>query len=99
MQLKIPLKVRGERHIDPTPSPHCFKEVHVWSPDTNVFILLIDLTSNNSLEMLTVLKFCTGTGAKYREIDIKAFVQVLGQHKAQGLLELHNFSGSKRKVG
>ena len=54
----------------------------------------MDLVSNGRLGTLTQLKFCTGVGSKYREIDIRLCVQGIGQHKAQGLIGLHNFSGA-----
>ena len=34
-----------------------------------------------------------GIGAKYREIDIRQKVNVIGVPKAQGLIGLHNFGG------
>ena len=40
------------------------------------------------------LKFCTGSGSRYREIDVSLCVQGIGQHKAQGLIGLHNFTGA-----
>ena len=38
--------------------------------------------------------FITGFGAKRRKIDIFERVEVIGYPKCQGLLGLHNFSGS-----
>ena len=42
---------------------------------------------------LTQLKFCTGVGVEYREIDVRKCVQGIGEHKAHGFIGLHNFSG------
>ena len=70
------------------------REVCVRSPDTDVFILLMDLVSNGHLGMFAQLKFCTGSGSRYREIDVRLCVQGIGQHKAQGLIGLHNFTGA-----
>ena len=42
----------------------------------------------------TSLTFSTGKGTTKREIDIFERVQILGCHKCQGLLGLHNFSGA-----
>lgn len=69
-------------------------EVCVWSPDTDVLILLLDLVSCDSLPPTDRLKFLTGKGTKYREIDVVERVGVLGRHKCQGLIGLHNFSGA-----
>ena len=70
-----------------------FREIHVQSPDTGVLILLIVLISNGPLG--TELKFCTCMGAKYREIDVRSCVHVIGQHKAKGLIGLQNSSGAE----
>ena len=40
------------------------REICVWSPDTDVLILL-DLVSHGHLEAQTHLKFLTGKGTKY----------------------------------
>lgn len=70
------------------------REICVSSPDTEVLILLLDLVSHGRLGAQTRLKFLTGRGIKYREIDVIKRVQVIGRHKCQGLLGLHNFSGA-----
>ena len=41
------------------------REICVWSPDTDVLILLIDLVSRGHLGAQTCLKFLTGQGTKY----------------------------------
>ena len=71
-----------------------FRDVHVCSPDTGVFILLMDLASNGHLGALTKLTFCTGIGKYYREIDIRSRVKIIGIKKARGLIGLHNFTGA-----
>ena len=45
------------------------KEIYVRCSDTDVFVLLMDLSSNGHLGALTKLIMLTGVGAKYREID------------------------------
>ena len=70
------------------------KEVHVRCSDTDVFILLMDLASNNHLGALTKLVMLAGTGAKYREADIQERVAAVGVRKARGLIGLHNFTGA-----
>ena len=47
-----------------------------------------------TLHLGTELKFCTGMGAKHREIDVLSCVLVIGQHKAKGLIGLHYSSGA-----
>ena len=84
--IKEDFKVHGHEEADTLIPLHVldslhdkkFKEIHVWSPDTDVFIFLIDRASNDRLAPLTQLKFCTGVGAKYRELDVRSCVQVIG---------------------
>lgn len=40
------------------------KEICVWSPDTDVLLLLLDLVANHRLGALTKLKFLTGKKTK-----------------------------------
>ena len=42
------------------------KEICVWSPDTDVLILLVDLTAHDRLLANIGLQFLTGRGAKFR---------------------------------
>ena len=46
------------------------KEVWVWSPDTDVLVLLIDLVSCGRLGAHARLKILTGKSPKYRELDV-----------------------------
>ena len=73
---------------------HPCREICVSSPDTDFFILLIDLVSRGLLTPQTNLKFVTGKGTKYREIDVIKRVGVIGARKCQGFVGLHNFSGA-----
>ena len=70
------------------------RELCVSSPDTDVFILLIDLVSRGLLAPQSQLKFVTGKDRKYREFDVIKRVQVIGRRKCQGFIGLHNFSGA-----
>ena len=70
------------------------RDVCVWSPDTDVLTLLLDLASNGRIGADTRLTFLTGKGTKYREIDVVERVRVIGLNKCQGLVGLHNFSGA-----
>ena len=75
-------------------SNDAMRKLCVWSPDTDVLLLLFDLVSHRRISPPTCLKFSTGRGTKAREIDIFERVEVIGHHKCQGLLGLHNFSGA-----
>jgi len=46
-------------------------EVCVWSPDTDVLMLLLDLVSRDRLGCNTRLQFLTGKGTKYRAINVR----------------------------
>lgn len=69
------------------------RDITVASPDTDVFILLLDLVSNDHLNDQTRLQFRTGKG-KWRVIDIKDRVRVVGKMKCQALVGFHNFTGA-----
>ena len=70
------------------------REVCVWSPDTDVLTMLLDLVSRGNLGSETHLKFLTGKATKYREIDVVDRVHAIGSLKSQGLIGLHNFTGA-----
>ena len=72
---------------------HC-RKICVSSPDTDVFMILINLVFQSLVAHKTHLKFLTGKERKYREIDIIKRVQVTGTRKYQGFIGLHNFSGA-----
>ena len=44
------------------------RTIDVWSPDTDVLVLLIDLAANNHLGVLITLRLLTGNVAKYRDL-------------------------------
>ena len=71
-----------------------WREVCVWSPDTNVLTILLDLASRGRLGFKTRLKFSTGKATKYREIDVVEQVHAIGSLKSQGLIGFHNFTGA-----
>ena len=68
--------------------------IDVWSPDTDVLILLLDLVANKHIQRPNQLNFITGKGVTYKKIDVVEHVQVIGASKYQGLIGLHNFSGA-----
>ena len=73
---------------------HLSQEICVSSPDTDVLVLLLYLVSRGRHGNLNSLKFLTGKGANYREIDVIQRVLAIGIHKCQGLIGLHNFTGA-----
>ena len=70
------------------------REIYVWSPDTDVLLLLLDLVSCGHIASPTSLKLITGKGTKKLEIDVFEHVQAIGYRKCQGLLGFHHFSGA-----
>ena len=71
-----------------------YREVDVWSPDTDVIVLLMELVSRGQHGAMTKQKLLTGKGAKHREIDICERVKVVGRHKSKALLGFHHFTGA-----
>ena len=72
----IPHQVIASVEVDPR------REICVWSPDTDVLTLLIDLASRH-LGTQTRLKFLTGKAAKHMEkIDVVERVNVIGIRKS-----------------
>ena len=57
------------------------REICVWSPDTDVLTLLIDLASRH-LGTQTRLKFLTGKTGKHRKIDVVERVNLIGIRKS-----------------
>ena len=45
-----------------------YREVDVWSPDTDLLVLLMDLVSRGHIGALTKLKLLTGKVAKHRHL-------------------------------
>lgn len=66
--------------------------IDVYSPDTDVFIYLMDLLSTNDIP--EEVRFITGKGKAKRTIDIRARCKAVGTEKSKGLIGLHAFSGA-----
>ena len=47
------------------------RHIDVWSPDTDVLILLMNLVAHGRLGAFTKLNILTGKGDKYRSINIR----------------------------
>ncbi|MES9884227.1 MAG: TCR domain-containing protein [Sedimenticola sp.] len=68
------------------------RDVCVYSPDTDVFLLLIDMAARHRVP--GKLLFLTGKKANQRFIDIHDRCRSLGEEKAKALIGLHNFTGA-----
>ena len=69
--------------MDASKTDRDIRDIDVYSPDTDIFVLLIDLVTNNNIE--GKLYFITGKGKSRRRINI--YVQcpmLLGFRKAEG---------------
>lgn len=66
------------------------KEVTVYSPDTDVLILLIDLVASDKVGPETVVKFVN----RNTKLNVTYIVRAIGKTKCQGLIGIHNFSGA-----
>ncbi len=84
---QIPLHV-----IDVTEQSQSVRDVYVWSPDTDVFLLLMDVAATENIP--GHLKLLTGRGKYFRVIDVKERCVALGPEKTKGLVGLHNFTGA-----
>jgi len=84
---QIPLHV-----LDATALSTSIRDIYVWSPDTDVFLLLIDLVATCTVQ--GNVKLLTGRGKFYRTIDVKERCVVIGSEKSKALIGLHNFTGA-----
>ena len=67
------------------------RDMDVWS---DVLIPLMDLVAHGRLGAFTKLNFLTRKGNKYRSINIRERVSVIGREKCQGLIGFHTFTGA-----
>ena len=68
--------------------PSC--AVDIWSPDTDVLLLLMDLVSNDLISESSTVRFRN----HHRSLNVRDCVTAVGKKKSQGLVGLHNFSGA-----
>ena len=74
---------------------HPTANIDVFSPDTDVLILLMHLVASGYLGVNVNLKLITGgKGKRKKVIDIVERVCLIGPKKSQGLLGFHNFTGA-----
>ena len=66
-----------------------FKEVAIFSPDTDVFLLLVHYQPN----LCSKTVFRTGRGQDVRDIDIKSAYKAIGSERASALLGYHSITG------
>ena len=65
-------------------------EINIFSPDTDVFILLL----RRYPELCQNLNFITGIGQRHRVINLRPIVQALGETKIAALPALYAMSGA-----
>ena len=65
-------------------------EINVFSPDTDVFVLLLQ----RYYELCTEVHFVTGTGQRRRVIKLRPIAQTLGRSRLAALPALHAISGA-----
>lgn len=83
----IPLHV-----LDASRNGGSIHDIHVYSPDTDVFVLLMDLFATNNIQ--GELHFITGKGKAKRSIVICARCLAIGIERSKGLIGLHAFTGA-----
>ena len=70
--------------------PYC--NIYVRSPDTDIFVMLIDLCASH--ELAGRINFVTGQGKFHRSIEVKRISAALGDEKSKALIGLHSISGA-----
>jgi len=70
------------------------KAINVWSPSTDVLILVIDVAARGHLGEFTTLRLLTGREAKYWAIDVQERVSIIGTEKSKELIVFHHFTCS-----
>ena len=71
-----------------------FKHFDVYSADTDVLVLLMDLVARGNTGALSGLILHAGKRNKPKSIDVVNRVECIGKKKSQGLVGLHNFTGN-----
>ena len=74
-------------------SSSTYKQVEVYSPDTDVLVLLMDLVSTGNTGAATNVILHAGKERKPKDIDIVARVECIWRRKSQALVGLHTFTG------
>ena len=74
-------------------STSTYRHVDIYSPDTDVLVLLMDLVSTGNTGATTNVILHAGKESKPKDIDIMGRVQSIGQRKSQALIGLHTFTG------
>lgn len=70
-----------------------YKHVDVYSPDTDVLVLLMDLASRGNTGALTNIIMHAGKESAPKPIDIMDRVQIIGRRKSQAMVGLHTYTG------
>ena len=69
------------------------KHFDVYSPDTDVLVILMDLVSNEYSGALTNIILHAGNERSPKTVDVVNRVQCLGRRKRQALIGFYTFSG------
>ena len=72
------------------------RDIEMWSSDTDVLILLMDVVAHGRLGAITKLNFLTGKDDKYRSIYFRERVNVIVRETCQDLSDFHNITGADR---
>ena len=74
-------------------SENTYKHFDVYSPDTDVLVILMDLVSNGYTGTLTSIILHAGNEKSPKTIDVLDRVKCVGKRKSQALIGFHAFSG------
>ena len=81
-------------HVIDTIGDSSLRGIDVWSPDSDVLVVLMDRVAHGRLGAFNKLNFLTGKGDKFRSITFRESSSVIGREKCQGLIGFHNFTGA-----
>ena len=71
-----------------------YKHFDIYSVDTDVLVLLMDLVSRDNLGQSTNIILHAGKAKKPKLIDVVKRVNCIGKEKSQGLVGMHNYTGN-----
>ena len=81
-------------HIINSLGDSTYKHFDIYSVDTDVLVLLMDLVSRDNLGPSTNIILHAGKSTRPKAIDIVNRVNTIGKEKSQGLIGMHNFTGN-----
>ena len=81
-------------HIVDALSESSYKHIDIYSTDTDVLVLLIDLVSSEIVGPLTNVIMHAGKGRALKPIDVVDRVKSIGMERSRGLVGMHQFTGN-----